>query len=128
MATGEKDSDREAELEAALETDPQRGMEARPDIAEAAPRYCADTAKPEASPMMKGLEMRKLLALMVLVCGVASADAAETKKWCSDGYGNDPAVFVFSDDGPEIRIKGRLVERLDREFWHEHVIFANIDY
>jgi hypothetical protein len=33
-----------------------------------------------------------------------------------------------ADDGPEIRVKGRLVERLDKEFWHEHVIFANIDY
>jgi hypothetical protein len=33
--------------------------------------------------MTKVFEMRKLLALMVLLCGTASTDAAEAQKWCS---------------------------------------------
>jgi hypothetical protein len=52
--------------------------------------------------------MRKLLALMVLLCGTASADAAETLKWCTDG-----AQLLLSDDDSWIlRVDGKPDERL----------------
>ena len=38
--------------------------------------------------------MRKLLALMVLVCGAASADADEPQKWCSP-----EGVVIIQSDG-----------------------------
>jgi hypothetical protein len=31
----------------------------------------------------EGAEMRKLMALVVLICGAASTDAAEPQNWCS---------------------------------------------
>ena len=47
MATGKKDDNREAELEAADREDQSRDVEARPNAAQAAARDCADPAKPE---------------------------------------------------------------------------------
>jgi hypothetical protein len=37
--------------------------------------------------------MRKLLAVVVLLCGAVSADAAEPQKWCSEGF-DKPAVIT----------------------------------
>jgi hypothetical protein len=47
MATGKKDGDREAELEATIEA-PQRGLEDRTDATQAAPRDRADSPGTEA--------------------------------------------------------------------------------
>jgi hypothetical protein len=44
--------------------------------------------------MTKRLEMRKLSALIVLLRGAASADAAEGTKWCS--YGDPPAQIIYN--------------------------------
>jgi hypothetical protein len=59
--------------------------------------------------MTKGLEMRKLLALMVLLCGAPSADAAEPQKWCSP----EGVVIIQSEDA--YLLDGKLVE-----VGHEH--------
>jgi hypothetical protein len=60
--------------------------------------------------MGMGLEMRKLLAVMVLVCGTASADAAETLKWCTDGaqllLSDDDSWILWVDGKPDERLTG----------------------
>src|SRR5688572_781205 len=53
--------------------------------------------------------MRKLLALMVLFCGTASADAAETRMWCSEGAQLLPSQ---EDDGWIMKVDGKPDERL----------------
>ncbi|MGE3872304.1 MAG: hypothetical protein AB7F74_05030 [Parvibaculaceae bacterium] len=53
--------------------------------------------------------MRKLLALMVLFCGTAGADAAETLMWCSDGA---KLLHSQEDDSWILRIDGKPDERL----------------
>ena len=58
--------------------------------------------------MTKGLYMRKLTALMVLFCGTASADAAETLRWCSDGA----KLFFQKDDSWVLRVDGKPDESL----------------
>jgi hypothetical protein len=55
--------------------------------------------------MTKGLEMRKLLALMVLLCGAASADAAEPQNWCSV----DGVVITQTETGSYL-LDGKPVE------------------
>jgi hypothetical protein len=49
--------------------------------------------------MTKALEMRKLLALMVLFCGTASAGAAPAERWCSKGF-DQPAELVIDAFDP----------------------------
>src|SRR5262249_12576962 len=52
--------------------------------------------------------MRKLTVLMVLFCGVASAGAAETLRYCSDG-----AQLLFQkDDSWILRVDGKPDESL----------------
>jgi|GEM_PF-7022012 len=53
--------------------------------------------------------MRKLLALMVLFCGTAGADAAETLKWCSEGA---QLLLSQEDDSWILRVEGKPDERL----------------
>src|SRR5262245_46580062 len=84
-------------------------MEARADAAEVASRDCVDLATVEARGMTKGLEMRKLLALMVLFCGAASADAAEKLVWCSEGA---QLLLSQEDDSWILRVDGKPDERL----------------
>jgi hypothetical protein len=60
--------------------------------------------------MTKGLEMRKLLALMVVLCGAASADAADTRMWCSEG-----AQLLLPSQGDDdwiLKVDGKPDERL----------------
>jgi hypothetical protein len=58
--------------------------------------------------------MRKLLALMVLLCGAASADAANTantRMWCSEG-----AQLLLPSQGDDdwiLKVDGKPDERLD---------------
>jgi hypothetical protein len=59
--------------------------------------------------MTKGLEMRKLLAFMVLLCGTVSADAAERRMWCSEGAQLLPSQ---QDDGWILKVDGKPDERL----------------
>ena len=54
--------------------------------------------------------MRKLLALMVLLCGAASAHAAETLMWCSEGAQLSPSQ---EDDGWILKVEGKPDERLN---------------
>jgi hypothetical protein len=71
--------------------------------------------------------MRKLLACFVLLCSAASTYAAEPQRWCSpEGY-DQPAELVILDDGPVIKINGKVTEHLDQG-WREHVIFTTMDY
>ena len=60
--------------------------------------------------------MRKVLALMMLMCGAASADAAAQPQetWCSDGF-DRPAELVISA-GPNfvLKIAGSPDETLDK--------------
>jgi hypothetical protein len=60
--------------------------------------------------MMKGYEMRKLLALMVLLCGAASADAANTRMWCSEGAQLLPSQ---EDNDWILKVDGKPDERLN---------------
>jgi hypothetical protein len=53
--------------------------------------------------------MRKLLALMVLLCGTARVDAAETLKWCSEGA---QLLLSQEDDSWILRVEGKPDERL----------------
>lgn len=48
--------------------------------------------------------MRKLLALMVLVCAAASADAGEPQKWCSP-----EGVVIIQSEGAYL-LDGKPVE------------------
>ena len=48
--------------------------------------------------------MRKLLALMVLFCGAASADAGEPQKWCSP-----EGVVIIQSEGAYF-LNGKPVE------------------
>lgn len=41
--------------------------------------------------------MRAALALAALLAGLASADAAEPQKWCSNGF-DKPATLTLADD------------------------------
>ncbi len=52
--------------------------------------------------------MRKLLALMALFYGAASADAAETLRWCSD----DAQLLFQKDDSWILRVDGKPDEQL----------------
>jgi hypothetical protein len=55
--------------------------------------------------------MRKLLALMALLCGAASTEAAEPQKWCSIGFDDGPAELVWAADGDlALTIGGKPVE------------------
>jgi hypothetical protein len=63
------------------------------------------------------------MAIVVLLCGAAGADAAETVKWCSDGQ-----ELLILANGPALTVDGKITERLDPEFWREHVTFVTIDY
>lgn len=56
----------------------------------------------------EGVEVQKLLALMVLFCGAASADAAETLRWCSD----DAQLLFQKDDSWILRVDGKPDEQL----------------
>jgi hypothetical protein len=60
--------------------------------------------------MTKGLEMRKLLALVVVLCGAASAEAANTRMWCSEG-----AQLLPSQEDADwvLKVEGKPDERLD---------------
>jgi hypothetical protein len=53
MATGKIDGDREAELEAAIRSDPRRDLEAGSDIAQAPTRHCPHPARTEAPMIFK---------------------------------------------------------------------------
>jgi hypothetical protein len=101
MATGKKDGGREAELEAAIRSDPEGCLENRADAAEPSARHRVDPARTETR-----MTMRKVLAFVMVVCGTASADAAEAVKWCDeDGkivVQLSPTTFV---------IDGRIVEQ-----------------
>lgn len=55
--------------------------------------------------------MRKLLALVVLLCGAASADAANTRMWCSEG-----AQLLLPSQGDDdwiLKVDGKPDERLN---------------
>ena len=67
------------------------------------------------------MPMRKLMALVVLLCGAASANAAE--RWCSG-----ETELLIQAGGPVVKTNGKITEALDPEFWPEHVTFATIDY
>lgn len=54
--------------------------------------------------------MRKLLALMVLFYGTASAHAAETIMWCSEGAQLSPSP---EDDSWILKVEGKPDERLN---------------
>ena len=54
--------------------------------------------------------MRKLLVLIVFLCGTASADAAETIMWCSEGA---QLSLSQADDSWILRIDGKPDERLN---------------
>ncbi len=57
--------------------------------------------------------MRKLLALMVLLCGAASADAADTRMWCSEG-----AQLLLPSQGDVdwiLKVDGKPDERLNSQ-------------
>jgi len=69
--------------------------------------------------------MRKLLIVLALLCGAASAHAATAQKWCSDGF-DKPAELTLTQ-APVFKV-GDKVEALDPEFWPEDVTFATIDY
>ena len=63
--------------------------------------------------MTKGLEIRKLLALTVLLCGAASADAAEpwSWKWCSkDGHVFE-AIGIAGEVDYWVKVDGKIVQR-----------------
>jgi hypothetical protein len=73
--------------------------------------------------MTKGFEMRKLLALMVLFCGTASADAAKTQKpdavqppetWCSDGFDKPTELLITAGKNFVLKIAGTPDETLDK--------------
>jgi hypothetical protein len=49
------------------------------------------------------------MAFMMLICSTASADAAETLRWCSDGA----QLLVQKDDSWILRVDGKPDERLD---------------
>ncbi len=55
--------------------------------------------------MTKGAEMRKVLTLMVLFCGPASADAAVPQNWCSV----DGVAIVQTETGTYL-LDGKPVE------------------
>jgi hypothetical protein len=61
--------------------------------------------------MTNGLEMRKLLALVALLCGAASADAGEPQKWCSP-----EGVVIIQSEGAYL-LDGKPVE-VEREHGH----------
>ncbi len=50
------------------------------------------------------------MALVVLLCGAASADAAVNSSWCSSGF-DAPAVLSNGGDGYMLKI-GKKTERL----------------
>ena len=54
--------------------------------------------------------MRKLIAVMVLLCGAASTEAAEPQKWCSKGFEDGPAELVSTADDLVLTIGGKPVE------------------
>ena len=56
------------------------------------------------------MPMRKLLAVVVLLCGAVGADAAEPHKWCSDGFDGGRAELVSSGNGLALTIGGEPVE------------------
>jgi hypothetical protein len=58
--------------------------------------------------MMKGFGMRKLVVLVLLLCGPPSADA---DSWCSDGF-EAPAVLSDSGTGYELKM-GNKIERFE---------------
>lgn len=55
--------------------------------------------------------MRKLLALMVFLCGAANADAADGRMWCSEGA--QLLVPSQGDDDWILKVDGRPDERLN---------------
>jgi hypothetical protein len=107
--TGKEDGDREAGLEAVIGKISDEVWKPGQTLPEPAPSGCAEPPTVEATGMTKGLEMRKLLALMVLFCGTASADAAETRMWCSEGAQLLPSQ---EDDGWILKVDGKPDERL----------------
>jgi hypothetical protein len=80
--------------------------------------------------------MWKLIAMVALLCGAASADAAEPQKWCSRGFSgpnafsgpndNVLAVLTIGDNVLELRIDGKDVT--DDYGWEEALTPATISY
>jgi hypothetical protein len=56
--------------------------------------------------------MRKLIAIVALVCGAAGADAAEPTKWCSR---SGPSEISLTNDAITITVDGKPVEVWDEE-------------
>jgi hypothetical protein len=68
--------------------------------------------------------MRNLLACLVLSCSAASTYAAEPQRWCTESYGFPMAELVILDDGPVIKISGKVIARPHKE----QVIFGTMDF
>lgn len=74
--------------------------------------------------------MRKLIAIMALLCGAASAYAAEPQKWCSDSY-DKPAELIMPSDGPFVFKVGGKTENLfddDYVLTEDSFIYATIEF
>jgi hypothetical protein len=72
---------------------------------------------------------RILLAILFFASFVMPVSSAgEPQRWCSpEGY-DQPAELVIFDDGPVIKINGKVTEHLNKVFWREKVIFTTMDY
>ena len=67
---------------------------------------------------------RNLLCCLVLLCSPTSSYAAEPQRWCTQSYGFPMAELVILDDGPVIKINGKVTERPEK--WN--VIFGTMDF
>jgi hypothetical protein len=56
------------------------------------------------------LSMRKILAVMALLCGAISASAVEPQKWYSSGFEAGRAELAWTADVPILTINGKPVE------------------
>jgi hypothetical protein len=65
--------------------------------------------------------MRKIIAIVALLCGATGAYAAEPQKWCFE-----TSQLVMTDP-PVIRTPGRADEQFD-EFWPEQLVKATVSY
>jgi hypothetical protein len=67
------------------------------------------------------MPMRKLLAIVALLCGAVSVNAAEPQKWCFE-----TSELVMSDP-PVIKTPGTVDEQFD-DTWPEQLVRATLSY
>ena len=69
--------------------------------------------------------MRKLMALVVLLCGAAGADAAAADKWCSNAL-NVQTVLSWSADGETLFVGSERWEYVGPTERHQHELGHNL--